>query len=233
MGFMEPRESVAHLALRRQPDMILTEAVAAARRLTGTESAFAAVRRKSGSYAIAVREGLSDPRWSQIRVMTGLGMGGQVLAERRPYACSDYLRDSHITRDYRAVVSAEGLHGMACVPIMKPDGVAALLYAGHRHVGGIGDRIVDELTRIADMAEVGLTMCSGDAMSANPPAVHLTAREWDVLELLGEGASNRAISEQLLLAEPTVKGHVRRLLEKFGASSRLEVVTFARRAEMI
>ena len=161
MGFVEPRESVAHLALRRQPDMILTEAVAAARRLIRTDTAFAAVLRKSGSYAITARDGLSDPRWDQIRVKTGRGLGGQVLAECRPYTCSDYLRDSNITDDYRAVVSGEGLRGMACVPIMRPDGVAALLYAGDRRVGGIGDRIVDGLTRIADMAGVGLTMSSG------------------------------------------------------------------------
>jgi DNA-binding CsgD family transcriptional regulator len=233
MGFMEPRESVAHLALRRQPDVILAEAVEAARRLTLTDSAFAAVLRKSGSYAITARNGLSDPRWSQIRVTTGRGMGGQVLAEGRPYACSDYLRDSRITDDYRAIVSGEGLHGMACVPIMKPDGIAALLYAGDRRIGGIGDRIVDGLTRIADRAGVGLTMSSEGVSETQAPAIHLTAREWEVLELLGEGASNRAIAEQLLLAEPTVKGHVRSLLEKFDASSRLEVVAFARQAGLI
>jgi DNA-binding CsgD family transcriptional regulator len=233
MGFMEPRESVAHLALARQPDMILAEAVAAARRLTRTDTAFAAVLRKSGSYAITARDGLTDPRWDQIRVTTGRGMGGQVLAERRPYACSDYLRDTRITNDYRVVVSGEGLRGLACVPIMSQDSVAALLYAGDRRVGGIGDRIIDGLTRIADMAGVGLTMSSGGASGPRVPTVRLTPRECDVLELLGEGASNRAIAEQLLLAEPTVKGHVRSLLDKFGASSRLEVVAFARRAELI
>lgn len=232
MGFLERRESVAHLALGRQPEAILTDAVAAARRLTGTDSAFAAVLRGSGSYAIAFRDGLSDPRWRQIRVATGRGVGGQVLAESRPYVCSDYLRDSGITGDYRTVVSGEGLRGLACVPVTNDGGIAALLYVGDRQVGGIGDRIVDRLTRIADMAAVGLTMSAGGTPS-RAPAVRLTPRERDVLELLGEGASNRAIADHLVLAEPTVKGHVRSLLEKLGASSRLEAVALARRAELI
>ena len=233
MGFLEPRESLAHLALGQQPDAILSQAVAAARRLTRTDSAFAAVLRKSGSYAVTAREGLLDPRWDQIRISPGRGLGGQVLAVRRPYASSDYLRDSQITDHYRLVVSAEGLRGIACVPIMKPDGVAALLYVGDRRAGGIGDRIIDGLTRIADMAGVGLTMLSGDASRPPAPTVHLTRRECEVLELLGEGASNRVIAEQLVLGMPTVKGHVRSLLEKFGASSRLEVVAFARRDGLI
>jgi DNA-binding CsgD family transcriptional regulator len=233
MGFVERRESVAHLALCRQPEAILSDAVTAARRLIGTDSAFAAVLRQSGSYAIAFREGLSDPRWRQIRVSTGRGAGGQVLAEARPYVCSDYLRDSGITSDYRAVVSGEGLRALACVPITKHDFIAALLYVGDRRVGGMGDRAVDGLTRIADMAGVGLTMSSGGAIASRAPVVRLTPREHDVLELLAEGASNRAIADHLLIAEPTVKGHVRSLLEKLGASSRLEVVALARRAELI
>lgn len=230
---MDPRESVAHLALGRRPETILADAVAAARRLTGTDSAFAAVLRKSGSYAIVFRDGLADPRWAQIRVTTGRGLGGQVLAERRPYACSDYLRDSGITGDYRVVVAGEGLRGLACVPITKTDGIAALLYVGDRRVGAMGDRIVDGLTRIADMTAVGLTISSGDSIPSPVPSVSLTPRERDVLELLGEGASNRAVADQLMLAEPTVKGHVRSLLEKFDSSSRLEVVALARRAGLI
>jgi DNA-binding CsgD family transcriptional regulator len=60
-------------------------------------------------------------------------------------------------------------------------------------------------------------------------SIRLTPREKDVLELLADGASNRQIAEQLVLSEPTVKGHVRALLGKLGARSRLDAVACARR----
>ena len=58
-------------------------------------------------------------------------------------------------------------------------------------------------------------------------APHLTGREQEVLRLLAEGRSNRAIARQLGLSEATIKGHVSRLLDKLGASSRLEAVVRA------
>jgi two-component system nitrate/nitrite response regulator NarL len=62
---------------------------------------------------------------------------------------------------------------------------------------------------------------------------HLTGRERDVLRLLAEGRSNRAIARQLGLSEATIKGHVSRLLDKLNASSRLEAVVRATDAGLI
>ncbi len=63
--------------------------------------------------------------------------------------------------------------------------------------------------------------------------VHLTGRERDVLQLLAEGCSNRAISDKLQLSEATVKGHVSSLLDKLHASSRLEALVRASDAGLI
>jgi LuxR family maltose regulon positive regulatory protein len=57
----------------------------------------------------------------------------------------------------------------------------------------------------------------------------LTAREREVLELLAEGLSNRAIAARLVTSEATVKSHVHHLIAKFGASTRAEVLVSARR----
>lgn len=58
-------------------------------------------------------------------------------------------------------------------------------------------------------------------------AVELTARESDVLKLLCQGRSNREIAGSLYLSEPTVKFHLTRLMRKFAARDRVQLVVAA------
>jgi DNA-binding NarL/FixJ family response regulator len=62
---------------------------------------------------------------------------------------------------------------------------------------------------------------------ANGESVILTNREKEVLQLLGEGASNKIIARSLGISGHTVKFHVASLLEKLGAASRTEAVMTA------
>ncbi|GAA4682780.1 LuxR C-terminal-related transcriptional regulator [Gordonia humi] len=64
-------------------------------------------------------------------------------------------------------------------------------------------------------------------------SVMLTAREQDVLGLLGAGMTNRAIAESLGIGLYTVKDHVKSLLTKLDATSRFEAVVNARRVRLI
>jgi DNA-binding NarL/FixJ family response regulator len=57
-------------------------------------------------------------------------------------------------------------------------------------------------------------------------AVRLTQRERQVIELLGEGLSNKEIATRLQIAVHTVKSHVHNVLEKLALRSRLEVAAF-------
>jgi DNA-binding NarL/FixJ family response regulator len=57
-------------------------------------------------------------------------------------------------------------------------------------------------------------------------AVRLTNRERQVVELLGEGLSNKEIATRLHIAIHTVKSHVHNVLEKLALRSRLEVAAF-------
>jgi len=56
----------------------------------------------------------------------------------------------------------------------------------------------------------------------------LSAREWDVLQLVAEGLSNQQIAEHLVLSLYTVKLHVKHLLAKLGATNRTQAVVRAR-----
>jgi len=58
-------------------------------------------------------------------------------------------------------------------------------------------------------------------------AVRLTSRERQVIDLLGEGLSNKEISSRLHIAIHTVKSHVHNVLEKLALHSRLEVAAFS------
>jgi DNA-binding NarL/FixJ family response regulator len=56
----------------------------------------------------------------------------------------------------------------------------------------------------------------------------LTEREREILRYLGQGASNREISEQLFITEGTVKNHVSNILSKLNLRDRTQAAIYAR-----
>ncbi len=52
----------------------------------------------------------------------------------------------------------------------------------------------------------------------------ITRREFEILELIAQGMSNREIAEKLFVSENTVKTHSSRVLDKLGAKRRTQAV---------
>ncbi|MFD4669346.1 response regulator [Lentzea sp. NPDC058450] len=70
----------------------------------------------------------------------------------------------------------------------------------------------------------------GRTSQARTRVESLTARERDVLKLLGQGLSNAQIARRLDLVEGTVKGHVSAILSRLGAENRVQAAIVAHEA---
>jgi two-component system, NarL family, response regulator DevR len=61
----------------------------------------------------------------------------------------------------------------------------------------------------------------------DPALEQLTAQEQRILELIGEGMTNRQMAETMFLAEKTIKNYVSSMLAKLGLESRTQAAIFA------
>jgi DNA-binding NarL/FixJ family response regulator len=98
--------------------------------------------------------------------------------------------------------------------------------------------LVDAIRRVND----GETVIDPTIVAAllgrrrqHDPLTILTAREREVLGLVAEGLSNRAIAERLVVTERTVEAHIKQILGKLGIDESpdthrrvLAVLTFLR-----
>ena len=65
-----------------------------------------------------------------------------------------------------------------------------------------------------------------DQVSRKDPLAGLTPQERRILDLIGEGLTNRQIGEHMFLAEKTVKNYVSNLLAKLGMQRRTQAAVF-------
>jgi DNA-binding NarL/FixJ family response regulator len=97
-----------------------------------------------------------------------------------------------------------------------------------------GNDLVDTVRRVAagqSMLDPAVTAQVLERLRSGPkndPSLEqLTGQELKILELIGEGMTNRQIAGSLFLAEKTVKNYVSSLLAKLGLESRTQAAIFA------
>ena len=91
-----------------------------------------------------------------------------------------------------------------------------------------GLRLVDK----GEGAEVALVLAASIPAEAESE-IALTPREGEVLALLAEGASNKAIAQRLGISVHTAKFHVASLIDKLDAVGRTDAVAHAARRGVI
>lgn len=121
----------------------------------------------------------------------------------------------------------------------EPDWTGEALRAGVRGVIP-RDAPEAEIAAAIEAAATGLVVLHRDwiegAVTRRASLVQrdpLSPREIEVLKLMGEGASNKAIAWRLQISEHTVKFHVNSILEKMGAGTRTEAVMLGVRRGLI
>jgi DNA-binding NarL/FixJ family response regulator len=77
------------------------------------------------------------------------------------------------------------------------------------------------LQRVASVA-------AGNGAARHASGRRLTARELEIVSLLGDGLSNKQIARRLSIEVPTVKNHVHNILEKLEVASRTDAALWAR-----
>jgi signal transduction histidine kinase len=144
------------VGLHEDTDSVVNALVSRARVVTGMNIASAAVRDADGLFPMTVYSGIRSDAFRNLRIRSGAGLGGLVLRSGEPVRLADYHRSDLITPDYREAVDVEGIRGIVCVPVVGPDGVAALLYAAVRTNSNPGDIAVIKLEGLA--AEAGTAL---------------------------------------------------------------------------
>src|SRR6185295_6880727 len=86
---------------------------------------------------------------------------------------------------------------------------------------GAGKSLLDAHAAAALMAKLR------DTAEKKGPLAQLSEQEGSLLELIGEGLTNRQIAERMFLAEKTVKNYVSRLLTKLGMERRTQAAVLA------
>nr|WP_307798652.1 response regulator transcription factor [Streptomyces beijiangensis] len=138
--------------------------------------------------------------------------------------------------------------GLACLMLTSFDDDDALLDAIMAGAAGYvlkqikGSDLVAAVRTVAsgqsmlDPATTGRLMSSLRGPAEQPPSVAgqldaLSVREREILDLIGEGLTNRQIGKRLYLSEKTVKNHISRLLAKLGVERRVQAAVLAVRLD--
>ncbi|MEW6475023.1 MAG: ATP-binding protein [Actinomycetota bacterium] len=120
-----------------------------------------AIRQVSGVYAMhGVAGGRNENVLRQIRLSSGQGLGGKVIALREPVLVTNYVTDPAISPHFRDLAIMESLGGMAAVPVMADGEVSAIIYAATRdnsHPGDVGvARLSEAAAGLSDLFAVAV-----------------------------------------------------------------------------
>ncbi len=191
-----------------------------------------------------VRRGLRDMLDNErdIQVVAEAGTVAEALVQAEATKPDVAVVDIRLP-DGDGVALCRQLHGPRCLVLTAFDDEQALIAAIEAGVSGYllkqvrgqdlvtavrevaaGRSLLDPVTTARVLARIRRGT-EPDELDA------LTEREREVLDLIGEGLSNREIGQRLFLAEKTVKNYVTAVLAKLGMQRRAQAIALIARRE--
>jgi DNA-binding NarL/FixJ family response regulator len=131
----------------------------------------------------------------------------------------------HTDVDVMARAASAGASGF----LPKENSIGAVLDA--IRAARDGQMLVDGSTLAAILGRVGRALVGGRGSAMG--ATHLTVRERDVLDLMGQGLDPHAIASRLVISLHTCRGYQKSILAKLDAHRQLEAVVVAARRGLI
>jgi DNA-binding NarL/FixJ family response regulator len=208
-----------------------------------TDSRAAAIRVALADDAVLLREALGAALTSAGFEVVGqapdaTGLLALVERERPDVAVIDVrMPPSHSTEGLEAASQIRARHpGIAILMLSQYVETRYAIDLLRDNPSGVGYLLKDRVTRVADLAEAVRRVAAGGSVidpevvarllgrqRRHSPLDELTRREREILGLIAEGRSNRAIAERLGLELKTVEGHVRTIFSKLGLEPAAEV----------
>ncbi|MBW4535578.1 MAG: response regulator transcription factor [Pleurocapsa minor HA4230-MV1] len=142
----------------------------------------------------------------------------RIISQRFPeikvLVVSTFDEDDYIAHSIKAGAKGYLLKDM---PVEELAQAIRLVARGYSQMGpGLMEKMFD-----------GIVSDRSQTKSESPELLELTAREIDVLNLIGTGCTNREIAQQLYIAEGTVKSHVTHILNRLNLRNRAQIAIYA------
>ncbi|MBB5081488.1 helix-turn-helix transcriptional regulator [Nonomuraea endophytica] len=128
---------------------LIGRALAVLRDSTGLPLAFGGVVTARGQVRLEEFAGITNGALRGVVLNFGLGLGGKVVALRRPLAVNDYVATDRISHEYDRVITAEGLRAMVAAPVVVRRTVRAVMYGAVHQPLPLGDRAVQAVVSAA------------------------------------------------------------------------------------
>lgn len=146
------------------------------------------------------------------------------------------------SENLQVIEQVDGLSSIPIAALISDEEMAGAVWGAG--VQGLLSQTTDAATLSAALQAVGqglvvidpafaTAIISAEGPTPLPLIEALTERELDVLQLLAEGLSNKAIALQLGISDHTVKFHVNAIMGKLDAQNRTEAVVRATRLGLI
>jgi len=128
----------------RDDEDAIRSALSSLKNSTGIPVTMFGACQSDGRMVINQWVGLRTPALNNLSIEAGQGVGGRVMATRRPVGVSDYIRAKSISHEFDRPIRDEGLHSIVAVPVIVGRDMRGVLYAGVHSPVRMGDKVLGQ-----------------------------------------------------------------------------------------